>query len=556
MKTSLTFTLAFTFACTVLLLYSPAAFAQHDHTSAAPAPAPAPLMAGMGSLHHPIATSNPEAQKYFDQGLTLIYAFNHEEAIRSFRRAAELDPKAAMPWWGIANALGPNYNDPSDPERMKAAFDALQKAKTLAANGPENERAYVDALASRYSDDPKADGKKMAVDYAKAMGELAKKYPDDLDAATIYAESMMDIRPWGLWKLDGSPAEGTLEIIAVLESVLARFPNHVGANHYYIHAVEASPHAAWGLPSAERLGTLVPNAGHLVHMPSHIYARVGDFAAAETSNEAASAVDIAYIIGTGTQGMYPAMYYSHNLHFLAYAAMQAGRYGAASNAAGELADNIHQRAQGMPPGMTEGFLIYPMVVQLRFRKWQEFLATPAADSKIPTLTTFLHFARGMALAATGKISDAEAERKAFAAAVAQVPEKQSFGFNSAKTVLQIPADILDAQIAEAGGDRKMAIDSLRKAVAVQDGLAYNEPPDWYYPVRETLGGVLLRDGQVAEAEKVFRDDLARNSRNGRSLFGLWQSLKAQNKTADAEWARREFEAAWKGADSQLIFGDL
>ena len=544
--------LAFTFA--IFLLFSPATFAQHDHVSdAAP---PARLLAGMGSLHHPIATSNPEAQKFFDQGLTLIFAFNHDEAVRSFRRAAEIDPKAAMPWWGIANALGPNYNDPSDPARMKAAFDALQKAKSLEASGPENERAYIDALAPRYSDDPKADAKKLAVAYSKSMGELSKKYPEDLDAATIYAESMMDIRPWGLWKLDGTPAEGTLEIIAVLESVLARFPNHIGANHYYIHAVEASSHAAWGLPSANRLGELVPNAGHLVHMPAHIYSRVGDFSSAETSNENAAAVDIAYIQATGAKGMYPAMYYSHNLHFLAYAAMQAGRYGTARNAAEELAENIRKRAQGMPASMTEGFLTYEVLVELRFHKWQEILAMMAPDPKIPMLTTVSHFARGMALASTGKLSDSEAERKAFAAGVAQVPEKQTFGFDSAKTVLQIPAEMLDAQIAEARGDRKAAIESLKKAVAVQDGLAYNEPPDWYYSIRESLGGALLRDGQSAEAEKVFRDDLVRNPRNGRSLFGLWQSLKAQNKTADAEWAHREFEAAWKDADTQLSVGDL
>ncbi len=538
----------------VVLFFSTCAFAQHDRTT--DATAPAQLLPGMGSLHHPIATSNPEAQKFFDQGLTLIFAFNHDEAARSFRRAAELDPKAAMPWWGIANALGPNYNDPADPEREKAAFDALQKAKSLAAAGPENERAYVDALAPRYSDDPKADVKKMAVDYAKAMGELAKKYPDDPDAATIYAESMMDIRPWGLWSLDGTPAEGTLEIIAVLESVLARFPNHIGANHYYIHAVEASPHPVWGLPSADRLGGLVPNAGHLVHMSAHIYSRVGDFKSAEASNEAAVAVDIAYIQATGAKGMYPAMYYSHNLHFLAYAAMQAGNYETARRAATQLAENIQERAKGMPASMTEGFLTYRMLVQLRFRKWQEILATPAPDAKIPMLVTVSHLARGMALASAGKLSDAEAERNAFASAVAQIPADQKFGFDSAQMVLQIPADMLDAQIAEVRGDRKAAIESLRKAVAAQDGLAYNEPPDWYYSVRESLGGALLRAGQSAEAEKVFRDDLTRNPRNGRSLFGLWQSVKAQNKTADADWARREFEAAWKDSDTQLSVGDL
>ena len=344
-------------------------FAQHNPPSADAAPAA--LFSGMGSLHHAIATSNPEAQRFFDQGLTLVYAFNHDEAGRSFRRAAELDPKAAMPWWGIALALGPNYNDPSDPEREKAAFDAIEKAKSLAASGPESERAYIAALSTRYSGDPNADFKALAHEYSRAMGALAKNYPDDPDAATIYAESMMDLRPWGLWALDGTPAEGTLEIIAVLESVLARFPNHVGANHYYIHAVEASPHAAWGLESADRLNTLVPNAGHLVHMPSHIYSRVGDFPAAIKSNAAAAEADQNYITASGATGMYPAMYYSHNLHFLAYAAMQAGESEKARKAAETLAENIRTRAAGMPPGMTEGFLTYPLAVRLRFREWQE-----------------------------------------------------------------------------------------------------------------------------------------------------------------------------------------
>lgn len=544
----------FTLMFSLLSLAAPRAFAQHSH--AGDEAGPAQLMAGMGSLHHAIATGNPEAQQFFDQGLTLIYGFNHDEAVRSFRRAAELDPKAAMPWWGIAVALGPNYNLDVDPEREKGAFDAVQKAKVLVASGPENERDYIAAAATRYSDDPKADLKKLSNDYARAMGELSKKYPDDPDAATIYAESMMDLRPWGLWKLDGTPSEGTLEIISVLESVLARYPDHVGANHYYIHAVEASPHAAWGLPSAERLGTLVPNAGHLVHMPAHIYSRVGDFESAAKSNIAAANVDIAYIKATGVQGIYPVMYYSHNLHFLAYAAMQEGKYEEATKASESLGENIRLRAQGMPGSMTEGFLTYSMLVRVRFRKWQEILRTAAPDAKLPVMTAAWHFARGMAAASTGELADAETERKALAAALEQISDKESFGFDPAKIVLQIPAAMLDAQIAEARGDRKASIASWKKAVAVQDGLSYNEPPDWYYSVRESLGGALLRDGQAAAAEATFRDDLARNPRNGRSLFGLWQSLRAQNKTADAEWAHHEFEAAWKNADTQLNVGDL
>ena len=529
-------------------------FAQHNPPSADAAPAA--LFSGMGSLHHAIATSNPEAQRFFDQGLTLVYAFNHDEAGRSFRRAAELDPKAAMPWWGIALALGPNYNDPSDPAREKAAFDAIEKAKSLAASGPESERAYIATLSTRYSGNPNADFKALAHEYSRAMGALAKNYPDDPDAATIYAESMMDLRPWGLWALDGTPAEGTLEIIAVLESVLARFPNHVGANHYYIHAVEASPHAAWGLESADRLNTLVPNAGHLVHMPSHIYSRVGDFPAAIKSNAAAAEADQNYISVSGATGMYPAMYYSHNLHFLAYAAMQAGESEKARKAAETLAENIRTRAAGMPPGMTEGFLTYPLAVRLRFREWQDVLAIPEPDSTLTVNVAFRHFARGLAFASTGKLADAEAEQKAFAVSVNQIPKEQGFGFAKADTILQIASATLDGKIAEARGDSAAAIAAWTKAVALQDTLAYDEPPDWFFSVRETLGGALLRAGKPAEAEQVFREDLVRNPRNGRSLYGLWQSLAAQHKATDAAWAKAEFEEAWKSADVSLSVENL
>jgi tetratricopeptide (TPR) repeat protein len=510
----------------------------------------------MGSLHHSIATSNPEAQLFFDQGLTLVYAFNHDEAIRSFRRAAELDPSAAMPWWGVALALGPNYNDPGDPEKEKAAYDAVQKAKSLAAAGPASERAYIETLSLRYSSDPNADLKKRAHDYSGAMGDLAKRYPDDPDAATIYAESMMDLRPWGLWNPDGTPAEGTLQIIAVLESVLASYPNHVGANHYYIHAVEASPHAAWALESADRLNTLVPNAGHLVHMPSHIYARVGDNAAAIKSNAAAAEVDRNYIAATGATGMYPAMYYSHNLHFLAYAAMQAGKSDEARRAAETLTENIRTRAQGMPPGMTEGFLIYPMAVRVRFRQWADVLAMPQPDAGLLANVAFWHFARGMALASTGKISDAESEQGAFDAAVAKIPKEQGFGFTKAVAIMQISGAVLEARIAQARGNSAAAIDALKKAVAAQDALAYDEPPDWFFPVRESLGGALLRAGNAAEAEKIFREDLVRNPRNGRSLFGLWQTLVAQKKMTDAAWAKSQYEAAWKDADVTLSVENL
>ncbi len=538
----------------VLSLSFPYAIAQENHLHAEAKPAM--LLPNMGHLHHPIATPSPEAQRFFDQGVTLMYAFNHNEAVRSFRRASELDPNVAMPHWGIALALGPNYNLDVDPEREKAAYDEAQKALALSANGPANERAYVEALTTRYTNDPKADLKQLGVNYSKAMAELHRHYPDDLDAATLYAESLMDLRPWGLWNADGTPTEGTEEILTVLESVLRRDPDHIGANHYYVHAEEASLHPERALPSARRLETLVPAAGHLVHMPAHIYVRTGFYPEAAKSNEQAAAVDRAYLQLTGAQGVYPMMYYSHNLHFLAFAAAQAGKFAEAKKAAADLAKNIAPHAGEMPDWMSAGFDLIRGYVLLRFHRWNEILQTPAPGPSNQLESTSWHFFRGMALACKGDVSGATAEQKAFSEGVPKTPAGAMAGFNTAQTVFQLAADSLEGQIAEARGDRKAAIAAWEKAVQVQDGLAYDEPPDWFYPVRESLGGVLLRDGQFAEAEKAFRADLARNPRNGRSLFGLWQSLKAQGNTAAAEWVHRAFETAWRDADTPLRIEDL
>ena len=355
---------------------------------------PVKLWPGLGNLHHPITTTNPQAQSYFDQGVTLVYAFNHDEAVRSFQRAAELDPQAPMPWWGVALAVGPNYNLDVDPEREKAAFDAILKAETLAAHGSENERAYVDALARRYSGDPKADLKKLAADYRNAMREVARNYPDDLDAATLYAESMMDLHPWQLWTLDGKPGEDTEEIVAVLQAVLRRDPQHVGANHYYAHALEASPHPEEALPSAHRLETLVPAAGHLVHMPAHIYERTGYYAEAAKSNQVAAAADEAYIRNSSNGGgMYSMMYYSHNLHFLALAASMQGRWADAKAAADRLVANVSPGVKQMP--MLEWFLPFPTYVMVRFGRWDDITKLPAPGSSLPIANAVWHYrARG------------------------------------------------------------------------------------------------------------------------------------------------------------------
>jgi tetratricopeptide (TPR) repeat protein len=526
----------------------------HDHAAADAAKKPVFWLPGMGAYRHSIHTRSPEAQMFFNQGLILYYGFNHDEAIRSFDRSAELDPASPMPWWGKALSLGRNYNRDEEPELEKAAYQSLQKALELAGSAPENERDYVTALSARYSADPKADHKKLAVAYKNAMGDLMRRYPDDLEVATLYAEAAMNLRPWQLWNKDGTPAEGTAEIVAVLESVLARDPLHLGANHYYIHAVEASPHPERALPSAARLGSLAPGAGHLVHMPAHIYARVGDHEASAHANEMAAYADRAYIKLTGVTGMYPLMYYSHNLHFLVEADKMRGDYAGAKRAADQLIANVRPGVKEMP--MAEAFLPTPLFVALRFQRWPDVLAEPAPESNLKLTTAFWRFSRGVALACSGHADDAEKERQEFTLAADAVPASTPYGINYVKKVLELAGVVLDARISAAKGDASRAIELWKRAVTAEDALNYDEPPAWYYPVRESLGGALLRASHFAEAEKVFREDLARNPRNPRSLFGLAEALAGQGKSADEAWVRAEFRTAWMHADVKLSVGDL
>src|SRR5918911_573037 len=541
---------SFVLSLAFLLASSMTAYSQnHSDMQRAAGDKPATLMPGLGHHHHPVSTTSSEAQRFFDQGLTLVYAFNHEEAIRSFRRAAELDPQMAMAYWGIALALGPNINLDVDPAREKAAFEAAQQALSLSQKAPENERAYIEALVKRYSVDPKADLKRLAVDYKNAMGELVKLYPDDLDAATLYAESAMNLRPWQLWTKDGKPAEGTEEIVSVLESVLRRNPDHIGAIHYYIHAVEASPHPERALAYVARLAPPVPAAGHLVHMPAHIYVRTGDYEAAAQSNREAAAADQAYIKASGSRGIYPMMYYNHNLHFLAHAYSMEGRFAEAIKAARQLESNVGPYVKQMP--MLEGFMPIPTLTLVRFRKWDEILKSSEPDRTMVVAGALWHYARAMALAATGKIEMAEAEQKIFLDAAKTISAETPFGLNTTGSILMpVAGEVLSARIALARKDTKAAIAHLRKAVAAEDKLNYDEPPGWDAPVRESLGGALLLDGNYTEAEQVFRDDLMKHPRSGRSLFGLMESLKAQGKKYDAEMVQREFETAWKNADVQ------
>ncbi|HEV7902696.1 MAG TPA: hypothetical protein VGO96_02555 [Pyrinomonadaceae bacterium] len=541
----------------VSLFFLASTFAHAQHHATAPAGTGAvKLTPGLGAHHHPVSTLNAEAQAFFDQGLILVYAFNHDEAVRSFRRAAELDPQLAMAYWGIALAAGPNYNSTKmDDARRKIAHEAIEKARSLAAKAPEHERAYIEAMRKRLSPDAKADQQKLSLAYKEAMASLMKLYPDDLEAATLYADAAMILNAWNLWSPEGQPAQGTEEIVLVLESVLRREPRHIGANHLYIHAVEASRLPERALPSADRLGGLSPAAGHLVHMPAHIYQRIGDYESSARVNDLAARADRAYIEANGAQGIYPAAYYSHNLHFLAAAYSMQGRFRNALAAAEGLESNVRPRLSEM--SFLEDFLPTKTLLLVRFRRWEDILKTPEPPAALTYTNALWHWARALAFTATGQTERALTEQKSLAAAWRALPADARFGSNSGREVLRIAELVLDARLAGARGERKRAVEILRQAVAFEDALAYSEPPDWYYPpTRESLGGALLTNGEHAEAERIFRAELERNRRNGRALFGLAESLRAQGKTYAAALVRQEFERAWKNADTQLKLEEL
>lgn len=537
----------------ILLMVPAVVQGQHGHgTKTAPAKPPA-LETGLGNINHPVTTKNAQAQKFFNQGLAYIYAFNHAESIKAFKQAAALDPDLAMAYWGTALALGSNYNLPADSAALKEAYANLEKAVALAPKASASERAYIEALSKRYAVDPeKADLPALAVAYKTAMGELVKKYPDDLDAATLYAESMMNLRPWQLWTRDGQPAEGTLEIVAVLEGVLKRNPDHSGANHYYIHTVEASTTPERALPSARRLGLVAPNAGHLVHMPSHIYIRTGDYVEAAKSNADAIVADQNYIKKSGAEGVYPMMYYNHNIHFLASANAMNGNYAGAIKSSRDLHDNVKPLVAAMP--MLEMFTPYPAVTLVRFRKWEVILREQMPPAEMVITTAMWHFARGVASAETGKPDDAEKELAALREKIKAIPPATGWGNSTAHGVLKVAEELLAGETALARGDKKAAIESMKRAAAAEDLVNYNEPPDWDLPSREWLGRALLTDGQFAEAEKVYRDELVRHPKNGRALFGLIEALKKQGK--DAAAVEAEFTKSWGKADIKLAVSDL
>ncbi len=502
-------------------------------------PGHAALLTGMGAIHHRIAITNQEAQKFFDQGLALVYAFNFGEAINSFRHAAELEPNSAMPYWGIALAYGPNYNAwVVGRDRERAGFDAIQTAVGLAPNAPEPERAYIDALARCFTDAPNPDQPKLGRDYSNAMREVYRRYPDDPDAAALFAASLMNLNPWQLWKLDGQPGPDTPEIVSVLEEALRRWPDHTGLNHFYIHTMEGSRNPERALASAHRLETLAPAASHLVHMPSHVYLRTGDYAAAVRCNQQAIAADGNYrrqqpAAPPGVMG-----YSSHNQHFLAVAAGMDGEFETALGAARELQSHMHNQAMAA----------MSTLVLMRFARWDEVLALPAPDPNLTALTFFWRLARGCAYAGKRRLKEAADEQAAMEQAFSRLPEGRAFGtfFNDWSTLHTLAVDTLSARRAAAGGEADAAIGYWRHAVAIEDGMNFDDVPDWYYPIRESLGAALLRNKQASEAELVFREDLRRNPRNPRSLFGLCKALEARQKAYEADLVRQSFEAVWRG----------
>lgn len=518
-------------------------------------PGPPILMQGMGTYHHKITTSSEQAQKFFDQGLTLAYAFNHAEAERSFREAARLDPNCAMCYWGISLVLGPNINMQMDKESVPPAYVALNKAKELMKNASAKEQDYITALATRYGPSPVQDRTKFNEAYADAMREVAKKYPDDLDAATLFAEAMMDIHPWDYYnKETREPQPWTPEIVSTLESVMKKNPNHPGANHFYIHAVEASNHPERGLPMAERLSTLVPAAGHLVHMPAHIYIRTGDYKKASETNEHAIQSDNSYLSGCHAPGAYSMVYVPHNHHFLSASATLEGRSKVAldsANAVRSKVDPQMMRQEGM--AVLQHFYMVPTFVMIRFGMWDDILKSPAPDKDLIYPSGIWHYARGLALVRTGKIDDAKKELEQVQSVAANPALEKMLLMDLHKTtdLMQIQIEHLTGEIAAASKDYSSAISHLQKAVQIEDNLTYDEPPVWPNPMRHYLGAVLLDAKRSAEAEKVYREELTKFPRNGWSLFGLEQSLIAQNKKQEADTVRKDLDVAWAAADIKL-----
>lgn len=512
------------------------------------------LFDGLGNEHRAVTTSSPEAQKYFDQGLRFMWAFNHDEATRSFAKAAELDPRCAACFWGVSLTVGPNYNLPFLSEtRAKVAFEALNRAEENASHSVAVEQALISALAKRYPNDRPLDPASalpILTAYAEAINAVTRRFPQDLDIQTLYAESLMNLHAWKLWTPEGRPAPGTEQIIAILESVLAREPRHTGANHYYVHAVEASPHPKRGLIAAERLKTLMPAAGHLVHMPAHILQRLGRYEDAAESNRRAAVVDTAYSTRTHPPDYYPVMYTAHNYQFLAYSAAVEGRKTETIDAVDRSRETVSDEMLLAMPG-TDWYVAESYAARVRFGLWQEMLALPAPNPKLTGLTGGFLYGRAVALAATGRINEARSTLKELQQLASSAPADAPAGQNTVKAVLAIAIPIVEARIAMAERRARDAVSLLRQAVAAEDQLAYDEPKNWFFPARHLLGAELLRSGAAREAEAVYRADLRQSPMNGWSLYGLSAALKAQGKTTEVAAVVRQLAEAWRHSDVTL-----
>lgn len=541
-------------AAAILLAACSTQSAPHDHGNAASATTAAPpLFDDLGRYHRAITTTSPRAQAYFDQGLRLVYGFNHYEAQAAFREAARLDPTCAMCAWGIALTYGSNYNSPTDAERERGALTAVSQARALAAvAATDRERALIAALATRHSAAPGADRVALDRAYADAMRDVSRRFPDDLDAATLLADALMNLRPWSLWTTEGAPQPGTEEIVATLERVLAVDPMHPGANHLYIHAVEASPDPRRAEAAADRLRGLMPGAGHMVHMPSHIYYRIGRYADAAEVNVQAVAADRAYFAKSRPSPIYRMMYYPHNLDFVWHAAALEGRGAECLRAAREFAAAAPAEAVLEMPDM-ETAPAAPYFALVRFGRWAEMLAEPAPPARMLYVTGAWRYARGLAFLGTGRRAEAASELGQLRAVRQSVPAERTLAnFFKMSDMLALAAEVLAGEIAARGGDADAAVKHLAEAVRIQDEHWFTEPPPWYFPVRQSLGAALLQAGRAAEAEAVYREDLRRNPENGWSLFGLAQSLRAQGKTADASAIDARFRRAWARADVALV----
>lgn len=510
-----------------------------------------PLYDNLGSYHMAITTRSPVAQRYFDQGIRLTYGFNHDEAVKSYREGIREDSTCAMCWWGVAYALGPNINLPMDTAAVRPAWEAAQQAARLAPATTPRERAFIAALQARYAPEPVADRSPLDSAWARAIGDVSRRFPKDDDAATLHAEALMDLRPWNYWNNAGKPrAPSTLETVAVLERVVKRTLDNPGACHFYIHAIEASTFAARAVPCAERLGGLVPGAGHLVHMPTHIYMRLGRWDDAVEHNTHAVHVDQEYLAARHPTGVYPLGYVPHNYHVMWEALNMLGRSEDALTAARTIVDKVPADVvRTIPP-----FEYYSPVVLYtlaRFSRWDDLLKEPRPEADLKYTTGVWHYGRGLAYAAKGALDSAAIERDSLAAIAKAMPPEAMANLNSMRALLQVGEQHLTAELAAGHKRTDEAVEALRAGIAIEDELTYDEPTAWALPLRQQLGALLLSAGRAKQAEAAYREDLVRYPNNGWSLHGLAESLKAQGKTKEAEAMDAQFRKAWARADVKL-----